>query len=94
MKSISYRHKNILHVNLKRCMMSEKKEENIINQQKIEEESKMATIVKTSMPAFMLRVDKMDEFLKRKNTSEKVLERFYAHKPKAGVKTPFKENDV
>lgn len=54
----------------------------------------MATIVKTSTPAFMLRADKMDEFLKRKNTSEKVLERFYAHKPKAGVKTPFKENDV
>lgn len=75
-------------------MMSEKKDENIIDQQKTEEESKMATIAKPSTPAFMLRADKMDEFLKRKNTSEKVLERFYAHKPKAGVKTPFKENDV
>lgn len=74
--------------------MSEKKDENIIDQQKTEEESKMATIAKPSTPAFMLRTDKVDEFLERKNTSEKVLERFYAHKPKAGVKTPFKENDA
>lgn len=40
---------------------------------------------------FELDSEKLEEFQKREKTSEKMMERFFAHEPRSGVKTPFKE---
>lgn len=51
----------------------------------------MASIAKPCNSAFTLKSDKVEQFLQRKNCSEKTMDRFFAHKPKEGVVTPFKK---
>ena len=45
----------------------------------------MTTVAKT---------EKVDQFLTKKGDTDKVMNRFFAHKPKKGVKTPLKGKDV
>ena len=59
-----------------------------------EEEETMASIAKPNTRAFMLREDKVDQFMKKAGSSKKVMDRFYAHKPKDGVVTPLKGKNV
>ncbi len=54
----------------------------------------MAIVAKPNNRAFTLRADKVEQFVKKNNASERALERFYAHKPKKGVRTPYKGSDV
>ena len=55
----------------------------------------MATITKPTNKAFVLDPDKADAFFNNKNCSaKKALDRFLAHQPKEGVKTPCKGKNV
>ena len=55
----------------------------------------MAAITKPTNKAFVLDPDKTDAFFNNKNCSaKKALDRFLAHQPKEGVKTPYKGKDV
>lgn len=54
------------------------------------EDGVMAKVTKPCTGAFMLRADKVDQFVKKDSVSKSVMDRFFAHKPKKGVKTPFK----
>jgi len=41
--------------------------------------------------AFIIAPEKAEDFLKSKDASaKKAMERFYAHQPKKGIKTPYK----
>lgn len=52
----------------------------------------MSATVKPRTGAFVLRADKSKEFLSgEKNKADKTIARFMAHKPKAGVVSPFKK---
>lgn len=59
-----------------------------------EEEGIMATVAKPNTRAFVLRADKVDQFVKRNDASKRAAERFHAHKPKNGVSTPLKGKNV
>lgn len=54
----------------------------------------MATITKPNNRAFTLQADKVEQFLSQKSQTKKVMDRFFAHKPKDGVKTPLKGKNV
>lgn len=59
-----------------------------------EEEETMASIAKPNTRAFMLKTDKVNQFMQGSSVSKKVMDRFYAHKPKDGVVTPLKGKNV
>lgn len=59
-----------------------------------EEEGIMSTVAKPNTRAFVLKTDKVDQFVKKEGVSDKVMERFHAHKPRYGVITPLKGKDV
>lgn len=63
---------------------------NNMKDENTKEDDVMAKVAKPSTGAFMLRADKADQFVKKDNVSKSVMDRFFAHKPKKGVKTPFK----
>ncbi len=69
-------------------------EEQYKNQNTKEEEGTMASITKPNTRAFMLKEDKVNQFMQKSSGSKKVMDRFYAHKPKDGVVTPLKRKDV
>lgn len=50
----------------------------------------MASIAKPNTRAFRLRSDKVEQFLEKSSSVDKVMGRFQAHKPKNGVVTPSK----
>ena len=53
----------------------------------------MQSVSKPITPAFILREDKVSEFLEnKKHGFNKAMERFEKHQPKKGVTTPFKSN--
>jgi hypothetical protein len=54
----------------------------------------MTTVAKPNNRAFTLKTEKVDQFLTKKGDTDKVMNRFFAHKPKKGVKTPLKGKDV
>ena len=55
----------------------------------------MAITIKPTNRAFVLDPEKADAFLMQKNNSaKKTMDRFFAHQPKKGVRTPFKGKDV
>lgn len=56
-----------------------------------ERNGSMATIAKPENAAFIVKPEKAALFLNEKSASQKTLERFFAHKPNEGVKTPFKK---
>lgn len=58
-----------------------------------EEEGIMAAVAKPNTRAFMLKADKVEQFVKRNDASQRAMERFRAHKPKSGVVTPLKGNN-
>lgn len=58
-----------------------------------EEEGIMA-VAKPNTRAFVLSAEKVDQFVKRNNASQKAAERFRAHRPKSGVSTPLKGRNV
>lgn len=58
-----------------------------------EEEGIMAAVAKPNTRAFVLRADKVDQFVKKNDASRKAVERFHAHRPKDGVVTPLKGKD-
>lgn len=58
--------------------------------QTAKEEEGIMAVAKPNTRAFMLRADKVDQFVKKNDASEKAMERFRAHKPKNGVITPAK----
>ena len=57
---------------------------------KVERDDIMASVTKPNTRAFRLRPDKVDQFLEKKGSFDKIMERFQAHKPKKGVVTPSK----
>lgn len=59
-----------------------------------EEEEGIMAVAKPNTRAFMLRADKVDQFVKKNDASRKAMERFNAHKPKDGVVTPTKGRNV
>lgn len=54
------------------------------------EEEGIMVAAKPNTRAFMLNAEKVEQFLKKNDASQKALERFRAHKPKDGVITPLK----
>lgn len=55
----------------------------------------MVVITKPTDKAFVLDPNKSADFFNKKNCgAKKTLDRFFAHQPKEGVKTPYKGNDV
>ena len=64
-----------------------------LNKTKDKEGNTMA-VAKPNTRAFTLREDKVEQFMKKNDTSKKTLERFRAHKPKNGVVTPTKGRNV
>lgn len=54
----------------------------------------MASVAKPNNRAFTLKSNKVNQFLKKKGGADKVMDRFFAHKPKNGVRTPLKGKDV
>lgn len=58
------------------------------------EEGFMTIVAKPNNRAFTLRADKVEQFMKKNDASKKAEERFFAHKPKKGVRTPYKEADA
>lgn len=54
----------------------------------------MASSAKPNNRAFMLKTEKVNQFLTKKGGADKVMDRFFAHKPKNGVSTPLKGKDV
>lgn len=42
----------------------------------------------------MIKTDKVNQFMQGNSGSKKVMDRFYAHKPKDGVVTPLKGNKI
>lgn len=58
------------------------------------EEEAMASIAKPNTRAFMLKTEKVTQFMQENSASKKVMDRFYAHKPKDGVVTPLKGKNV
>lgn len=73
--------------------MSSRKKKQIGNTKDKKEEGIMAAVAKPNTRVFRLRPDKVDQFVKRNSSFEKAMERFQAHKPKSGVRTPSKGND-
>lgn len=59
-----------------------------------EEENTMASIAKPNTRAFILSPDKVGKFTQNSSVAKKVMDRFYAHKPKDGVVTPLKGKNV
>ena len=59
-----------------------------------EEENTMASIAKPNTRAFILNPDKVDKFMQNCGSSQMIMDRFYAHKPNAGVVTPLKGKNV
>ena len=59
-----------------------------------EEEGIMAAVAKPNTRAFMLKPDKVGQFVKKNDVSKRTMDRFHAHKPKDGVTTPLKKKDV
>lgn len=58
-------------------------------------DKRMAAITKPTNKAFVLDPAKTDAFFSNKNSgAKKALDRFFAHQPKEGVKTPCKGKDV
>ena len=58
-------------------------------------ETQMAVITKPTNKAFVLDPVKTDAFFSNKSSgAKKTLDRFFAHQPKEGVKTPYKGKDV
>ena len=58
-------------------------------------DKRMAAITKPTNKAFVLDPDKTDAFFNNKNCSaKKALDRFLAHQPKEGLKTPYKGKNV
>lgn len=70
--------------------MSEAKDKNFTDKG----DEDMATLAKPNNRAFTLETGKVDQFLAKKSGADKVMKRFFAHKPKNGVKTPLKGKDV
>ena len=71
--------------------MSKKKQNNKRQKKSTkEEEGIMATVAKPNTRAFVLSADKVEQFVKRNNASQRATERFHAHRPKDGVSTPLK----
>lgn len=70
--------------------MSEAKDKNFTDKG----DEDMATLAKPNNRAFTLEAEKVDQFLAKKSGADKVMERFFAHKPKNGVKTPLKGKNV
>lgn len=59
-----------------------------------DKEEGIMAVAKPSTRAFMLNSEKVGQFVKKNDASEKALKRFRAHKPKNGVSAPFKEKNV
>lgn len=71
--------------------MTDKKQGNHKPKRNIKkEEGVMATVAKPNTRAFVLSTDKVEQFVKRNNASQRAMERFRAHRPKDGVSTPLK----
>ena len=59
-----------------------------------EGDENMTTVAKPNNRAFTSKTEKVDQFLTKKGDADKVMNRFFAHKPKSGVKTPLKGKNV
>lgn len=47
-------------------------------------------MVRENNRVFNIKAEKVDQFLNQKGDIDKVLNRFFAHTPKSGVRTPLK----
>ena len=46
-------------------------------------------MVRENNRVFLLKAEKVDQFFSQKGDIDKVLNRFFSHMPKSGVRTPF-----
>lgn len=74
--------------------MTDNSKKNVSTTEEKDKEEGIMAVAKPSTRAFMLNSEKIGQFVKKNDASEKALKRFRAHKPKNGVSAPFKEKNV